>query len=193
MKMQKMRVALILGFVAATAAPFGIAGAQAQHPITIQDFESVKGIGDPQLSPDGKWVLYSVRSTDLAANKRRTVSVIQSVAGGAVRQFPDAGSAVQEARWSPNGKWIAYTSGGQLWIADVAGGNRKQITSLNDGASGPVWSPTGDRIAFVSGVYPDCDTDACDVARAKAADTMKVKAIIADNLMYRHWNAWTPA
>jgi dipeptidyl aminopeptidase/acylaminoacyl peptidase len=166
--------------------------AQAQRPITIQDFEALKAIGDPQLSPDGKWVLYSVRSTDLAANKRKSVTVIQPSMGGVVKQFPDASTAAAEARWSPNGKWIAYTSGGQLWIADSFGGNRKQLTNLNDGASGPVWAPSGDRIAFVSGVYPDCDTDACDVARAKAADTMKVHAIIADNLMYRHWNAWTP-
>lgn len=166
--------------------------AQARRPITIQDFEALKAIGDPQVSPDGKWVLYSVRSTDLAANKRRGVTVVQPVVGGAVRQFPDANTSAGEARWSPDGKWIAYTSGGQLWIADAQGGNRKQLTNLNDGVSGPVWAPSGDRIAFVSGVYPDCVTDACDVARAKAADTMKVHAIIADNLLYRHWNAWTP-
>jgi len=170
-----------------------VAVAQTQRPITIQDFEALKAIGDPQVSPDGRWVLYSVRSTDLAANKRKTVTVIQPAAGGAVTQFPDAATAAAEARWSPDGTRIAYTSGGQLWVADAHGGNRKQLTSLNDGASGPVWAPSGDKIAFVSGVYPDCDTDACDVARAKAADTMKVHAIIADNLMYRHWNAWTPA
>ncbi|MBA3645668.1 MAG: S9 family peptidase [Gemmatimonadaceae bacterium] len=165
--------------------------AQTQRAITIQDFEAVKAIGDPQLSPDGKWVLYSVRSTDMAANKRKSVTVMQPVAGGTVKQFPDANTAVTEARWSPDGKWIAYTSGGQLWVADVAGGNKKQLTSLSDGASGPVWAASGDKIALVSGVYPDCATDACNVARSKAADTMKVHAHIADNLMYRHWNAWT--
>lgn len=186
------RINAVLLFAAvAVSAPLS-ARAQTQRAITIQDFESVKGIGDPQISPDGKWVLYSVRSTDLAANKRRTVTVMQPVTGGTPREFPDASTSAQEARWSPDGKRIAYTSGGQLWIADAAGGNRKQLTSLNDGASGPVWAPSGDRIAFVSGVYPGCDSDACDVARAKAADTMKVKARIADNLMYRHWNAWTP-
>ena len=182
----------LLAVAALTCVAPPVSRAQAPHPITIQDFEALKSIGDPQLSPDGRWVLYSVRSTNLAQNKRRTVSVIQPVTGGTPRQFPDPNTAAAEARWSPDGKWIAYTSGGQLWIADVSGGNRKQITSLNDGASGPVWAPTGDRIAFVSGVYPGCDTDACNVARSKAADTMKVHAHIADNLMYRHWNAWAP-
>ena len=185
-----MKAALLLGVISFAPAT---AFAQTQRPITIQDFESVKGISDPQVSPDGKWVMYSVRTTSLAQNKRTSVTMIQPVTGGTPRQFPDGTTSAAEARWSPDGKWIAYTSGGQLWVADVMGGNRKQITNLNDGASGPVWSPAGDRIAFVSGVYPDCDTDACNVARAKAADTMKVHAYITDNLMYRHWNAWTPA
>jgi dipeptidyl aminopeptidase/acylaminoacyl peptidase len=187
-----MRSTKAVFLIALLAFAPALAPAQSQRPITIQDFEALKGIGDPQLSPDGKWVIYSVRTTNLAANARRSVTMIQPTAGGAPRQFPDATTLAGEARWSPDGRRVAYTSGEQLWIADVAGGNRKQLTSLNAGASGPVWSPAGDRIAFVSGVYPDCDTDACDVARAKAADTMKVHAHIADDLMYRHWNAWTP-
>ncbi len=187
----RSNTAAILFAVFAVAMPPAVR-AQAQHPVTIEDFEALKSIGDPQISPDGKWVLYSVRSTDLGRNTRRTVTMVQPAAGGTPREFPDSSTAAVEARWSPDGKWIAYTSGGQLWIADASGANRKQLTSLSDGASGPVWAPTGDRIAFVSGVYPDCDTDACNVARAKAADTMKVHAHVADNLMYRHWNAWTP-
>src|SRR6185503_18902343 len=75
---------------------------------------------------------------------------------------------------------------------DATGSNPRKISSVNGGASGPVWAPTGDRIAFVSGVYPDCDSDACNIERAKAADTGKVKAHIADNLLYRHWMEWTP-
>jgi len=181
------KVAGLLAFTAAAALPAG-----GQRPITFQDFAAVKNVGDPQVSPDGQWVMYSVRTTDVDRNSRRTVTFIQAAGGGTARQFPDGNTAVSEARWSPDGKRIAYTSGGQLWMADVSGVNRKQLTTLNDGASGPVWAPTGDRIAFVSGVYPDCDTDACDVARAKTVDTMKVKAHIADDLMYRHWNAWTP-
>ena len=58
---------------------------------------------------------------------------------------------------------------------------RKQLTDLNGGATGPIWSPTGDQIAFTSAVYPDCTTDACNAAKAKAAADSKVKAHIADS------------
>jgi len=164
-----------------------------QRPMTFADFAAVRNVGDPQASPDGRWVLYSVRTTDVGANRRTTVTRLQPVAGGPARQFPDANTPATEARWSPDGKRIAYIAGGQLWIADATGANAHQISNVNGGASGPVWAPTGDRIAFVTGVYPDCDSDACNIERAKSADTGKVKAHIADNLLYRHWTEWTPA
>jgi dipeptidyl aminopeptidase/acylaminoacyl peptidase len=95
-----------------------------------------------------------------------------------------------EARWSPDGKHIAYVASNQLWIADASGSGPRELTHLNGGATGPVWAPAGDRIAFTSAVYPDCSTDSCNVAKEKAATDNKVKAHIADGLMYRHWNAW---
>ena len=164
-----------------------------QRPMTFEDFAAVKNVGDPQVSPDGRWVLYSVRTTDVNANRRTTVTKVQPTGGGPARQFPNASTAATEARWSPDGKRIAYTAGGQLWIADASGENARKISNVSGGASGPVWAPSGDHIAFVTGVYPDCDTDGCNIERAKAADTGKVKAHIADNLLYRHWTEWTPA
>ena len=164
-----------------------------QRPMTFEDFAAVRNVGDPQVSPDGRWLLYSVRTTDVSANRRTTVTKVQASGGGAARQFPNASTAATEARWSPDGKRIAYIAGGQLWIADASGANARKISSVSGGASGPVWAPTGDHIAFVTGVYPDCDSDGCNIERAKAADTGKVRAHIADNLLYRHWTEWTPA
>jgi len=168
-----------------------LAQGRVQRPMTFDDFAAVKNVGDPQVSPDGQWVLYSVRTTNVAANSRATVTKLQPSAGGAARQFPDASVRASEARWSPDGKRVAYVASGQLWIADATGANARQISNVSGGASGPVWAPTGNRIAFVTGVYPDCDSDGCNVERAKAADTAKVKAHIADNLLYRHWTEWT--
>ncbi len=164
--------------------------AQQKRVITFEDFSAVRGVSDPAISPDGALVLYGVRTTDIAANKRTTRTFVIPAAGGTPRAFPDEKTVASEARWSPDGSKVAFSAAGQLWIADASGANAHALTKLSGGASGPVWSPSGDRIAFVSGVYPSCPDDACNAAKAKSAEESKVKAHIADQLMYRHWNAW---
>ena len=164
--------------------------AQQPHAITFDDFSAVRAVSDPQPSPDGKLVLYAVRTTDVSANSRSGHTYVIPVAGGSPRAFPSAEISAAEARWSPDGKRIAYISGGQLWVADPSGSGRKQLTDLSGGATGPIWSPNGDQIAFTSAVYPECSNDACNTAKAKAAAESKVKAHVADELLYRHWNAW---
>jgi dipeptidyl aminopeptidase/acylaminoacyl peptidase len=178
--------------VAAAASVALAAGAQQPRTITFDDFEAVRGVGDPQPSPDGKLILYAVRTTDVSANTRSSHTYVVPAAGGSPRAFPGSDVSATEARWSPDGKRVAYIAGGQLWVADAngGGGTRKQLTDLNGGATGPIWSPNGDQIAFTSAVYPDCTSDACNTAKSKAAADSKVKAHIADELMYRHWNAW---
>ena len=161
-----------------------------RRAMTFEDFAAVRAVSDPQLSPDGRTVLYTVRVADVDANRRIGRTFAVNMTGGTARQFPAPDVDATEARWSPDGRRVAYIAGGQLWVADADGGNRRQITTLNGGATGPVWAPTGATIAFTSAVYPDCTSDACNAAREKARDTSKVKAHIADQLLYRHWNAW---
>src|SRR5450756_591854 len=181
-----MRTGLLLAAAGLLAVDLSAQG-RVQRPMTFEDFAAVRNVGDPQVSPDGRWVLYSVRTTDVNANRRTTVTKVQPATGGAARQFPNASTGATEARWSPDGKRVAYIVAGQLWIADASGANARKISSVNGGAGGPVWSPMGDRIAFITGVYPDCDSDGCNIERAKAADTGKVKAHIADNpVSYTH-------
>jgi dipeptidyl aminopeptidase/acylaminoacyl peptidase len=197
-----MKTGLLLATAGLLAVDVSAQG-RVQRPMTFEDFAAVRNVTDPQVSPDGRWVLYSLRTTDVNANSRTTITKLVRVGPGsaasrgesftiAPQQWPDAKTRATEARWSPDGKRVAYISTGQLWIADAGGANARKISNVNGGASGPVWSPSGDRIAFVTGVYPDCDSDACNIERAKAADTGKVKAHIADNLLYRHWTEWTP-
>jgi dipeptidyl aminopeptidase/acylaminoacyl peptidase len=165
--------------------------AQAQQRlITFDDFIAVRAVSDPQISPDGHSVLYAVRTADVGANRRTSHTFVIPTAGGTPRAFPSTDVAATEARWSPDGKRVAYVADGQLWIANADGADRRQLTKLNGGATGPVWSPTGDRIAFTSGVYPECTSDACNASKEKAQTDSKVHAHIADQLMYRHWNAW---
>src|SRR5437764_8598834 len=157
--MMRIKLPLVLA-VAAQAL-----GAQQKRPITFEDFASVRAVSDPQPSPDGRTVLYAVRTADVAANRRSGKTYLTSVAGGAPHAFPAEDVSASEARWSPDGRRIAYIAGGQLWIADADGMNRKQLTKLSGGATGPIWSANSSLIAFTSSVYPDCSTDACNSTR----------------------------
>src|SRR5437763_1286042 len=166
--MMRIKLPLVLA-VAAQAL-----GAQQKRPITFEDFASVRAVSDPQPAPDGRTVLYAVRTTDVAANRRTSQTFAVPAEGGTARVFPEAGVSATEARWSPDGRYVAFIAGDQLWVSDAAGANRRQLTSLNGGATGPVWSSASDQIVFVSSVYPDCATDACNAAKDKAKADSKV-------------------
>src|ERR1700716_3254438 len=135
----RMRIRLLVAAAGLIAVNLPAQG-RIQRPMTFEDFAAVKNVGDPQISPDGRWVLYSVRTTDVNANKRITVTTLAPVAGvttasSALRagQFPNATTRASEARWSPDGKRVAYISAGQLWIADANGANARQISNVNAG------------------------------------------------------------
>jgi dipeptidyl aminopeptidase/acylaminoacyl peptidase len=176
-----LTLALTLALPAALAAQ--------KRPITFADFAALKAVSDPQLSPDGRHVLYAVRTTDVDANRRTTVTYLAESAGDHPAAIAEGGSS--EARWSPDGRWIAYVAGGQLWVRDVEGRTRRQLTRLNGGATGPVWSPQGSAIVFTSTVWPECTTngndDACNARRDSVKAASKVQAYTADRLLYRHW------
>src|SRR5215510_6976382 len=177
------------------AVPGGeVRGGQSYKPFTINDLLSVRRVADPQVSPDGRWVAYTIGDTDKAANKRTAQVYIISVEGGSPRQLTSGPLSATSPRWSPDGKTIAFIRAAdgspQVWTADVQSGELRKITSLAAGAGGPVWSPDGKWIAFTSDVYPECADEDCNAKRLKQSDESKVRAKIINRLLYRHWDSW---
>ncbi len=158
---------------------------------TFNDLVKMRRVGDPQLSPDGKTVAFTIGDVDKAANKTLTQIYTVSIDGSNLKPITkDDKKSSSSPRWSPDGKKIAFTNDGQIWTMDADGDDKKQVTKISSGAGGPVWSPNGDWIAFSSEVYPNCKDDACNAAEDKKNEDSKVKAIVTERLLYRHWVEW---
>lgn len=171
----------------------GTAQQATKHPITFDDMIKMHRLSEPQISPDGKWVAYTVATPDMDANRNVTNIWLVSTAGGASTQLTQSGHDSSPV-WSPDGSTIAFLSSrsgeAQVYLLSLEGGEAQRLTKLSTGAGLVKWSPDGQTIAFTSSVYPDCKDDECNQKRDEEKEKNKVKAHVAEHLLYRHWTHW---
>jgi len=185
---------LVLALALSGQVPFAFAqDKQTKRAITFDDLVSLHRISDPQISPDGKWVAYTVATPDKAANRTVRNIWLVAVAGGEPRQLTRSGRDMMP-RWSPDGSRLAFLSsrdgGMQIYLIALEGGEATKLTSISTGADSVMWSPDGKMLAFTSNVYPDCKDDTCNSKRDADAEKSRVKARIYERLLYRHWDQW---
>lgn len=142
---------------------------QSARLITIDDLIAIPVLNDPQLSPDGTQVAFTVTRPDREANTYRVHLWLVPAAGGEPRQLTTAPAKDTAPRWSPDGTRLVFFSdrGGdkQVWAIPVSGGEARPLTSGKLSPADPVWSPDGRWIAFVGKPEP---------ARAREESDVKV-------------------
>jgi dipeptidyl aminopeptidase/acylaminoacyl peptidase len=174
--------------------------AEAGRPMMIEDLFRFKRVADAQISPDGKWVAYTVTTVKLPANQTNTKIWLASTENGQKRLLTNPEKHDRHPRWSPDGRQILFESDrsgeNQLWIINLSGGEARQLTTIATEASNGLWSPNGKLIAFVSAVWPEYSTrsfresNELNRQRMETAKKSPVKARVFDRLFYRHWNEW---
>lgn len=156
--MNLRRAGTMMGLLAIATLPFGPAiAAQARRGMTLVDLAEIPRVQDAQISPDGRFVAYQLAKADWNANRQIAHLYRQAVAGGAPLQITSGDAGETTARWSPDGRTLAYLSRGdsglQIFLVSADGGVPRQLTRHVTGIYGgvsPAWSPDGSGIYFLA-------------------------------------------
>jgi dipeptidyl aminopeptidase/acylaminoacyl peptidase len=164
------------------------------HPFSIHDMLAMDRISDSRVSPDGTWVLFNVRETDLEANRGRTDLWLVGTDGKGLRRLTSHPAADFNARWSPCGKCIFFLStrsgSSQVWRIKVDGGEAEQITKLPLDVGNLIVSPAGGYLGVTMEVYPGQSVEAT-VQKLEALEKQKATGRLYEKLFVRHWDTWS--
>jgi dipeptidyl aminopeptidase/acylaminoacyl peptidase len=134
--------------------------AQGKRPLALDDHSRIVNVGDPQRSPDGAWVAYTVTTIDAEKDRRNTDVWMVKWDGSEQLQLTSSADNESSPRWSPDNKYLAFVAsrgteeekkrGGQIWLLNRAGGEAQKVSDHKGGVGDIQWSPDSTRLAFTS-------------------------------------------
>lgn len=162
--MKPIRLLPVVAVAAVFAAPIHAEETPPLRNLTIADVLALKAVLDPQLSPDGKWVAYTVRSSDSKEDQVDTdvyMAPVDRSAGSEAIRLTASPKSESSPRWSPDGRYLAFLSEregdkSQVWLLDRRGGEAVKLTDVKSGVEDLAWAPDGKRLALIVG---DADPD----------------------------------
>ena len=156
-----------------------------KRSIEIDDFFRLKTVGNPQISPDEKWIAYTVRETSLEEDKSETHIWMISTDGGEPIPMTGKGYSAGTPRWSPDGKYLSFLAQKgkdaktQVWTLNRLGGEAEQLTKVKQGVGGYEWSPDGKRLLLsIKDPKPELLTE-------DPKDDKKPKPHVIDRLQFK--------
>jgi dipeptidyl aminopeptidase/acylaminoacyl peptidase len=167
-------------------------------PVTHEKLWMMKRVGTPVISPDGRWVVFSVVEPSYDPDKEVSDLWITPADGSAApRRLTSTRAAENGVTWSPDSHAIAFSSkregdeAPQIYILDIAaGGEARRLTSLSTGASRPQWRPDGKAMLFESSVYPGALDDEANTKLIAEHKARKYNVRVYEHFPVRFWNQW---
>ena len=193
--MRRSFIAFVVLLSVISAPVLAAASAQAPentHPLTVHDMLAMDRISDSQVSPDGKWIAFNVRETDLGANRGRTDIWLVGTDGQGLRRLTNHPASDFNGRWTPCGQWIFFLStrsgSSQIWRIKVDGGEAEQISHLPLDVGNLVL--TKGQLAFTMDVFPGLTPEAT-AAKLEEIGKAKASGRLYEKVFVRHWDTWS--
>jgi dipeptidyl aminopeptidase/acylaminoacyl peptidase len=182
---------LVFGLVAVFSLP-ALGQGQGKRPLNVDDLFNVRDVRDPQRSPDGQWVAYTVTRSIQATDKNDTDVWMVKWDGSEQIQLTSTPDSESRPRWSPDGKYLSFVSSrqdakkAQVWLLNRAGGEAAKLTDVKGGVSDYAWAPDSKRLVLVvNDADPAVMAAEEESEKAKEGPAKTPKPIVVDRYHFK--------